>query len=152
MLDYILQRLTHLEHSLTAEKEINITLRKNLEDIQSNYFNASLVNVNFKHKLKNLTEDNTQLLDHVYELECGIIKVEQYSRWESVEIMGILENIAHKDLEQSVIKIFHTIGATDIKSYDVAAFHHVPKHSYNKYPAKVIVTLMQKKHINHSSE
>ena len=71
MLNYILQRLIHLEQSLIAEKEINITLRKNLEDIQSNYF-VSMVNDNFKHKLKDLTEDNTQLLAHVYKLECRL--------------------------------------------------------------------------------
>ena len=100
-LHYILQRLTHLEQSLTAEEEINTTLRKNLEDIQSNYFNASMILPR-------------TLLDHVYELECRLIK--HYTRWESIEIMGIPENIAHKDLEQSVLNIFHTICATDIKS------------------------------------
>ena len=104
-----------------------------------------MVNDNFKHKLKDLTEDNTQLLNHVYELECRLINVEQYARRESIEIMGIPEKIGHKDLEQSVLNIFHTIGATDIKSYDIAACHRLPKRSYNKYPANVIVRLICRK-------
>ena len=146
-LDGILQRLIDLEHSFTAQKEINKTLRINIEDIQNNYFDASMANDNLKRKIKNLTEDNTQLLDHVYELDCRIIKVEQYSRQESVEIMGIPDNISHNELEQTVLKIFHTIGATDIKSYDIAACHRLPKRSHNKYPANVIVRLMCRKNI-----
>ena len=62
--------------------------------------------------------------------------------------MGIPENVAHKDLEQSVLNIFHTIGATDIKSYDIAAFHRLPKRSYNKCPANVIVRLICRKNIS----
>ena len=52
--------------------------------------------------------------------------------------MCIPDNISHNELEQTVLKIFHTIGATDIKSYDIAACHRLPKRSRNKYPANVI--------------
>ena len=82
-----------------------------------------MLNHNTKHKLKFLTNENTHLLDYVDYLECRLIKVEQYSRRESIEIIGIPDSIAHKDLAQTVLKIFNTIGATDIKPYDITACH-----------------------------
>ena len=101
MLDEIQQRLIHLEKSFTAEKENNNILKKKIEDIQNNYFNVAMSNDSIKHKLKNITEENTHLLDYAYDIQCRLLKAEQYLRRGSIEIMGIPDNIAHKDLEQS---------------------------------------------------
>ena len=91
-------------------------------------------NDSIKHKLKNITEENTHLLDYVYDIECRLLKAEQYSRQESIEVMGIPDNIAHKDLEQSVLKIFNTIGGNNISACDIAACHRLPKKSGSKFP------------------
>ena len=138
----ILQRMNHLEKSFTAEKENNNILQNKIEDIQNNYFNVAMRNDNLKHK------ENTHFLDHLYELECRLIKVEQYSRRESIEILGIADSIAYKDLEQTVLKIFSNIGATDIKSYDIATCHRLPKQSGYKYPTNVIGRLGCRKNIS----
>ena len=120
-LDELMAKLVHIEKSLNAIKAKNISLVKDIEDMQKNYIDMSMMKDNMKYKLKNLTDDYSYLIDHTYDLECRLIQVEQYSRRDSVEIMGIPENISQNDLEKYVIKIFHSIGVTDINSYDIAA-------------------------------
>ena len=92
-LNELMVRLVHIEESLNAVKAKNISLVKGIEDMQKNYFDMSMMKDNMKYKLKNLTDDHSYLMDHIYDLECRSIQVEQYSRRKSVEIMGIPEKI-----------------------------------------------------------
>ena len=66
-----------------------------------------------------------------YITEKEINKLNQYSRRENLEIVGILDSVTQKDLVGRVIQIFDAIGVP-VVSYNIAACHHLKKNKFQK--------------------
>ena len=56
--------------------------------------------------------------------------LEQYGRWNNIEITGISDNVQDNELEKKVIEIFDAIGV-EAKSADFEDWHRVGKSKNN---------------------
>lgn len=70
----------------------------------------------------NTKKFNEQLIN----IERRQYKLEQYSRWECIEIQGIPEKVTIKNLEDTAIQIFEKIGIS-INKYMIVACHRLGK-------------------------
>ena len=70
----------------------------------------------------------------------------QYSRRENLEIVGIPDSVTQKDLEGRVIQIFDAIGVP-VVSYNIAACHRLNKNKFQK-SANVIIRFTNRKFVS----
>ena len=78
-----------------------------------------------------MEKENNELYDHTYELQINILKNNQYSRRENIEIANISEDIDQQQLENYVLKVFHKLGLNKLTSYDIVAVHRISKKRLN---------------------
>ena len=104
-------------------------------------------------KLKEANDLFIKQDDSIYLLEKQVYQLQQYTRRENIEIIGLPENV--KDLEATVIEILNKIGV-DVTSFDIAACHRLKKRKGSRYSnvivrfvsrKKAILCLQNKKHL-----
>ena len=95
--------------------------------------------------MKMLKDENEYLADQIYYLELDLIKCEQYSRRENIELVGLPHSMLHKNLEVKVVDILNKSGVK-VSSYDETgiAWHRLRKQQ-NQTTAKVIVRFIDRK-------
>ena len=60
-----------------------------------------------------------------------VLKNNQYSRRENIEIANIDEDINQHELEKYVLRVLHNLGLTKLSSYDIVAVHRIGKRRPN---------------------
>ena len=108
----------------------NVTLLANLQN-EINKINGKLNQVimnnrSLKRDINELTTENTDLHDLLYDMELQINNLNQYMRCSNIEIRNVSERINQRNLEQYVLKVFESIGV-NLVSYDLVAVHRVGK-------------------------
>ena len=81
-------------------------------------------NGSLNKQIKNLTIENENLYDIIYNFEIQVNNLDQYSRRSSIEIRNISEKINQYNLEKYVSKVLDSIEIK-LQSYDVVAVHSV---------------------------
>ena len=104
--------LVHLQEDIKIIKE-------HIKDIIFN--NRSL-----KKRISELTRENEDLHDCIYNNEVNISNLDQYSRRSNVEIKNISEKVNQGNIENYVLKLFESIG-TKLVSHDLVAVHRIGK-------------------------
>ena len=98
-------------------------------------------------KLNNLLQDtiheNEYLFEWIDKLQVNMCQMQQYSRRENIEIIGVPDSITLVNLEKTVIEVLHKIDI-DVTSYDIAACHRLKKKK-NATSANVIVRFINRK-------
>ena len=97
-----------------------------------------------EYKIMNLENNVAELRGEMVKLQTELSKLEQYGRRENIEILGIPEDINHRQLENTVIKILKCIGMSHIQPYNIVACHRIGKKIVNK-PRSVIVRFLHRK-------
>ena len=113
----LIKKLEDTEIELkTAQTKVN-----ELEDIKTKNedFNKKLLK-----RLKKLEQRCDETDERMYQNEIDINKLNQYSRRENIEIVGIPNNIRQENLENYVINIIKELGV-ECSSYDIAACHRL---------------------------
>ena len=86
----------------------------------------------------------THAEDRLFYLENDLIKLQQYSRRENIEIIGIPDSVQQNNLEKTVIGILQRIGVK-ISSYHISACHRLQKKRGSR-TANVIVQFINRSH------
>ena len=81
--------------------------------------------------MNTIEKENNELYDHIYELQKTMLKNNQYSRRENIEIANIDEDINQHNLENYVLRVLHNLGLTKLTSYDIVAVHRIGKRRPN---------------------
>ena len=95
-------------------------------------------------KINTLEERMAEVEDSLYEAEKEINKLNQYSRRENIEIIGIPDRIKQEDLEEHVIKIINSLDI-EITSYDIAACHRLKKKDTDESANTIVRFICRKK-------
>ena len=130
--------------TLTSIIDKIITLTTCVVKLTENAVEATELRYKQSDAIKSLKEVNDDLMDKIYYLERDFIRIDQYSRRENIEIVGIPENIPQSKLENHVLQILHKMGVKELNSYNIAACHRLKKRSGNKTP-NVIVRFINRK-------
>ena len=84
-----------------------------------------------KNRLKEQNRSFDNLQNRVVELERSQFLYEQYGRRESIEITGIPDSVAQKDLQGEVIKVFKeakvAVEGDELVAKDISACHRIGK-------------------------
>ena len=81
--------------------------------------------------MNTIEKENNELYDHIYELQKTMLKNNQYSRYENIEIVNIDEDINQHNLENYVLRVLHNLGLSKLTSYDIVAVHRIGKRRPN---------------------
>ena len=68
-----------------------------------------------------------------------VLKNNQYSRHENIEIANIDEDINQHELEKYVLRVLHNLGLSKLSSYDIVAVHRIGK----RWPNTNRVTILR---------
>ena len=100
-----------------------------------------------KRKVVSLETYNSVFSESLTAIEKEITLLAQYGRRESIEILGISENVGIDHLEEEVLKILNNIGVF-INSYDIVAVHRLNDKKYRSAnsPPSAIVRFVNRKH------
>ena len=99
-------------------------------------------NRSLKRDINELTTENTDLYDLLYDMELQINNLNQYTRRSSIE-RNVSDRINQHNLEQYVLKVFESIGV-NLVSYDLVVVHRVGKFMEDKN-RNVIVKYLNRK-------
>ena len=135
----ILDHLDALQTQIDSEKAKSENIKNELE---SKIKKLSRKNHNLERDLYDIYDE---MYDEIYSLDCRIIRMEQYSRRESLVISGIPEYISQADLEPTVLEILRNIGVQNLASYHISACHRLAKNYNDPYPARTVVKFINRK-------
>ena len=107
-------------------------------------------NRNLKKDIDELTVENNNLYDLLYDMEIKTDSMNQYSRCNNIEICNIPEKIAQRNLEQYVLKMLESSSGINLVSYDLVVVHRVGKLLTGKN-RNVIVRFLNRKNAYTSS-
>ena len=100
-------------------------------------------NRNLKKDLEMLKTENNSLVDSITDIEKKLLRSDQYSRRENLEIMNLPESISQRELEKTVIDIFNSVNI-NICSYNIVAVHRIGKNNRLR-PRNVIIRFVNRK-------
>ena len=95
-------------------------------------------------RVEELEDYYDEIYENVEKNEQKIHTLQQYSRRENIEIIGIPDNISDNELEPIVLRILNSIGV-NITSFDITACHRLKKER-NSSKRNVIVRFVSRKH------
>ena len=139
LLSKIIENMDDLQIQLDIEKAKNDLLKNKLEN------NINKLSKKYKDLNKYTTSEINDIVDEMYSYDCRLIRLEQYSRRESLVISGIPDNVPQNELETLVLNILRTIGVQTISSYEVCACHRLAKKRGDKYAARTIIKFTNRK-------
>ena len=124
----------------------NVTLHHLQQQI--NIINEKLNEIIFnnrrsKKNIGELTVENDNLYDLLYNVELQSNHLDQYSRRSNIEIRNISEKVSQRHIENYVLKVMASIGI-NLQSYDLVAVHRIGKFIEGKN-RNVIVRFMNRK-------
>ena len=132
-LDYCEEELLALDKSDLVEKLLAVqsyttSIRSQLDTLTAKVESMSGdVDILKKNKeRKNEAPGSSKVDERVTKLEKQLFASEQYSRRDTIEIVGIPENIADKDIESKAIGIMKMIGVT-VPKQEIQACHRLVK-------------------------
>ena len=85
-----------------------------------------LNNRSLKKEIGELTVENDNLYDLLYNVELQSNHLDQYSRRSNIEIQNISEKVSQRHIENYVLKVMVLIGI-NLQSYDLVAVHRIGK-------------------------
>lgn len=136
IIDTLTQDLKDLQREMAEIRIIVMNLQTDNEVIQNN-------NKELRETMDDLTNENDEIHELNHYLEKEIHLLNQYTRRENLEISGLPDDIAQKDLEIKVIEIINKIGVK-ITSYGLVGCHRLIKKKHQK-SANVIVRFIDRK-------
>ena len=95
-------------------------------------------------KIETLEKNLSDAEERIFENETELNKLNQYTRRENLEIVGIPRNIGQRDLESHAIKIFNAMGV-ECNSYDIAACHRLNKKDSSGNKLTIVRFICRKK-------
>ena len=116
----------------TEQLQQNNIINERLGDLSKKFQDLLHENNIIKSRLyvventSSLLKSNTKKIKGTVNIEHCQYKLEQFSRQEYIEIQGIPQNVAKKNLEDTVIKMFEKIGIS-INKHMIVAFHRLGK-------------------------
>ena len=102
--------------------------------------------------MRELDDNYNELYDQIYSLDCRVIRIEQYTRRESLIISGIPEIISQAELEPTVLEILRSFGIINLASYHISACHRLSKKYNDPYPARTVVRFINRKVVEYCIE
>ena len=132
---------------LKEAKELNKRLlaleeSKSKEEVLLRDVNLSKLQKRVK-KLEEFLEDAEE---RIYKNEVELNRLNQYTRRENIEIVGIPDSVKQADLEKSVLSIFTSMSIA-CNSYDIAACHRLSKKKDNQVSKNTIVRFICRKKV-----
>ena len=125
----------------------NTTLLANLQSeinkINDKLNQVILNNRSLKSDIVELTAENNDMYNLIYDMESQMNNLNQYMRQSNIEIRNIPEHIGQRNLEQYVLKVLESIGVK-LVSYDVVAVHRLGKYIDDKHRNVIIRFVNQK--------
>ena len=118
-------------------------LRKEIQNINEKMNEIIFKNRGLKKEIIELTVENNNLYDSLYDIEILLNNLDQYSRRSKREIRNISENINQFNLEKCVLKVLDSIDIK-LQSYDLVAVHRIGKFISGKNRS-VIVRFINRK-------
>ena len=118
-------------------------IEKELGELSTRLTGFILNNKLLKKRVSELTEENNEIYDKLFDLEKYIADINQYSRRNNVKFRNIPETITSKDLEIYIIKLLGSIGVK-VESYNIVAVHRLGRFNQNKN-RNVIVRFLNRK-------
>ena len=111
------------------EKENDLTKNMMIKDDEITRIKVSLtelekVQKKLLRKFDKLERSFNESDERVYQNEIDINKLNQYTRRENIEIVGIPNSVRHEELESYVLQIVNSLGIK-ANSYDIAACHRL---------------------------
>ena len=100
-------------------------------------------NRNLKNEIDVLKTENNSLVDSIIDIEKRLLRSDQYSRRENLEIMNLPESISQRELERTVIDIFNSVNI-NICSYNIVAVHRIGRNNRLR-PRNVIIRFINRK-------
>ena len=147
-----------LTNSLDALKAnlldtLDIQLKNSIEALKTEII-ENLINENkrlskkcdeLEKKVSELYNTDDDLIDRLYELECGVYDQNQRSRKNNIEISGVPNDVLDENLENTIVTILNECmpeQGTNICSSDIEACHRLPA---KNGPKPVIVRFHSRK-------
>ncbi|XP_057296644.1 uncharacterized protein LOC130625553 [Hydractinia symbiolongicarpus] len=123
-------------------------IKDSVDEIKNNVLKRILDdNKNMKKRIRLLEKENDEIYESQINLEMKINAQDQYSRRNNLEIIGISDDIADRNLEAKVISILQEIGVT-CDCNEIEACHRLPKSKRerdSKFPKRTIVRFVNRK-------
>ena len=142
----ILDHLDSLQTQIDSEKLKSEKIISDLESkIKKNYKKNNIL-------MRELDDTYNELYDQMYYLDCRVIRIEQYTRRESLIISGIPEIISQAELEPTVLEILRSFGIINLASYHISACHRLSKKYNDPYPARTVVRFTNRKVVEYCIE
>ena len=118
-------------------------LQRELDTINGKINEIIINNRSLKKKIRELTAENNDLFDLLYDIENQTNNLNQYTHRENIEISNISEKIVQRHLGAYVLEVFESIGI-NLQSYDLVAVHRLGKFVQGKN-RNVIVQFINRK-------
>ena len=103
----------------------------------------NIMNKSLKQRLEEVEMYSDELYEFIDQNEKQIHALQQYSRRENIEIIGIPDYVSQRDLEPTVLKLLNSIGIK-VQSFHIVACHRLKKDKSNS-SSNVIVRFINRK-------
>ena len=160
LLSKMLEVMDNLQTQLNIEKEKTENLNnefiieKEKTENLINEFEIKYIRLSRRHNdLHNYTTSEiNDLYDDLYMFDCRMIRIEQYSRRESLVISGIPDSVPQRELEPLVLDILRSVGVNAVSSYEVCACHRLAKKRGDKFSARTVIKFTNRKIVEYCIE
>ena len=117
-----------LIEALLANQSYTVKILANLEDVNKQLGTLRLEVNDLKTQVSASSSSTTDAISdrRMTDLERDSFASQQYSRRDSIEIVGIPESIGNEDLEAKTIKLLKAINV-DVTASDIQACHRLTK-------------------------
>ena len=117
-----------LIEALLANQSYTVKILANLEDVNKQLGTLRMKVNDLKTQASASSSSTTDAISdrRMTDLERESFASQQYSRRDSIEIVGIPESIGNEDLEVKTIKLLKAINV-DVTASDIQACHHLTK-------------------------
>ena len=102
------------------------------------------VNSRLMQRVEELTKNQDNIYDQLYDHKVDLTSLDQYGRRENVEICGIPETIKQEDLLPHIVEVMKSMGLKRITEKDIHNYHRIGKQS-NSRPRNVIIRFVNRK-------
>ena len=125
--------------STVESANINVRLTK-LENIISEVIDE---NKNLKDSITDINEENKVIIDELQKSQKDLYSLQQYIRWNNIEICNIPEEVPQNDLKDRITQALNQMDVP-VKNNDIEACHRLYKNKNVKSPANVIVRFLDR--------
>ena len=120
------------------------TLKETIQAIADKLSEVVEVNCCLVKRVDELTKNQDEIYDQLYDHKVDLTSLNQYGRRENVEFCGIPETIKQEDLLPHIVEVMKSMGLKRITEKDIHNYHRIGKQS-NSRPRNVIIRFVNRK-------